>query len=308
MEKGKQYTDATKSVHAGISDNEHLAVVPPIYQTSTFKFHNADHGASLFTGNGGGYIYTRMGNPTVVALEEAVAQLEEGHKGLATASGMAAIHTLFTAYLQQGDHVVCSEAVYGPTTTLLATVFKKYGVETSFVDTSDTETIRKAMQNNTKIVYVETPGNPTLVITDLAAAAEIAHANQALLVVDNTFSSPVLQKPLRFGADVVVHSMTKFLNGHADVVAGMIVTKDEENYKILRKTLNLLGGVLDPMNAFLVHRGIKTLAARMSIHNKNAQKIAEFLAQHSNVEHVVYPGLKSHPQYDLVQKQMNGPG
>ena len=308
MEKGKQYTDATKSVHAGISDNEHLAVVPPIYQTSTFKFHNADHGASLFTGNGDGYIYTRMGNPTVVALEEAVAQLEEGHKGLATASGMAAIHTLFTAYLQQGDHVVCSEAVYGPTTTLLATVFKKYGVETSFVDTSDTETIRKAMQNNTKIVYVETPGNPTLVITDLAAAAEIAHANQALLVVDNTFSSPVLQKPLRFGADVVVHSMTKFLNGHADVVAGMIVTKDEENYKILRKTLNLLGGVLDPMNAFLVHRGIKTLAARMSIHNKNAQKIAEFLAQHSNVEHVVYPGLKSHPQYDLVQKQMNGPG
>jgi len=308
MEKGKQYTGATKSVHAGISDNEHLAVVPPIYQTSTFKFHNADHGASLFTGNGDGYIYTRMGNPTVVALEEAVAQLEEGHKGLATASGMAAIHTLFTAYLQQGDHVVCSEAVYGPTTTLLATVFKKYGVETSFVDTSDTETIRKAMQNNTKIVYVETPGNPTLVITDLAAAAEIAHANQALLVVDNTFSSPVLQKPLRFGADVVVHSMTKFLNGHADVVAGMIVTKDEENYKILRKTLNLLGGVLDPMNAFLVHRGIKTLAARMSIHNKNAQKIAEFLAQHSNVEHVVYPGLKSHPQYDLVQKQMNGPG
>ena len=308
MEKGKQYTDETKSVHAGISDNEHLAVVPPIYQTSTFKFHDADHGASLFAGSGEGYIYTRMGNPTVVALEDAVAQLEEGHKGLATASGMAAIHTMFTAFLQKGDHVVCSEAVYGPTTTLLATVFNKYGVETSFVDTSDTEAIRRAVKPNTKIVYIETPGNPTLVVADLQAAAEIAHAHNALLVVDNTFSSPILQKPFRFGADVVVHSMTKFLNGHADVVAGMIVAKDEESYKVLRKTLNLLGGVLDPMNSFLVHRGIKTLAARMAIHNKNAQKIAEFLAGHPKVEHVVYPGLKSHPQYELAKKQMSGAG
>ncbi len=308
MDKAKQYTDATKSVHAGISDNEHLAVVPPIYQTSTFKFHDADHGASLFAGSGDGYIYTRMGNPTVMALEDAVAQLEEGHKGLATASGMAAIHTVFTAYLQQGDHVVCSEAVYGPTTTLLATVFRKYGVETSFVDTSNTEAIRAAVKENTKMIYIETPGNPTLVISDLQAAAQIAHSHDALLVVDNTFSSPVLQKPFHFGADVVVHSMTKFLNGHADVVAGMIVAKDEENYKILRKTLNLLGGVLDPMNSFLVHRGIKTLAARMTIHNKNAQKIAEFLENHSKVEHVVFPGLKSHPQYELAKKQMSGPG
>ncbi|HGY55840.1 MAG TPA: aminotransferase class I/II-fold pyridoxal phosphate-dependent enzyme [Caldithrix abyssi] len=308
MDKAKQYTDDTKSVHAGISDNEHLAVVPPIYQTSTFKFHDADHGASLFAGSGDGYIYTRMGNPTVTALEDAVAQLEEGHKGLATASGMAAIHTVFTAYLQQGDHVVCSEAVYGPTTTLLATVFRKYGVETSFVDTSNTEAIRAAVKENTKMIYIETPGNPTLVISDLQAAAQIAHSHDALLVVDNTFSSPVLQKPFHFGADVVVHSMTKFLNGHADVVAGMIVAKDEENYKILRKTLNLLGGVLDPMNSFLVHRGIKTLAARMTIHNKNAQKIAEFLENHSKVEHVVFPGLKSHPQYELAKKQMSGPG
>ncbi len=308
MEQGKKYTDATKSVHAGISENEHLAVVPPIYQTSTFKFHNADHGASLFASRGDGYIYTRMANPTVIAVEDAVAQLEDGHKGLATGSGMAAIHTVFTAYLQQGDHVVCSEAVYGPTTTLLANVFRKYGVETSFVDTSDTDAIRRAMKANTKIVYVETPGNPTLVISDLQASAEIAHENNALLVVDNTFPSPVLQKPFHFGADVIVHSMTKFLNGHADVVAGMIVAKDEDNYKILRKTLNLLGGVLDPMNSFLVHRGIKTLAARMAIHNKNAQKIAEYLANHPKVEHVVYPGLKSHPQYELAQKQMSGPG
>ena len=308
MEKGKQYTDETKSVHAGISDNEHLAVVPPIYQTSTFKFHNADHGASLFAGDAEGYIYTRMGNPTVMALEDAVADLEQGYKGLATGSGMAAIHTVLTAYLQTGDHVVCSEAVYGPTTTLLATIFHKYGVETSFVDTSNTQAIEEAIKDNTKMIYVETPGNPTLVITDLQAAAEIAHAHNALLVVDNTFSSPVLQKPFHFGADVIVHSMTKFLNGHADVVAGMIVAKDEENYRILRKTLNLLGGVLDPMNSFLVHRGIKTLAARMAIHTKNGQKIAEFLESHPKVEHVVYPGLKSHPQYELAKKQMSGPG
>ncbi|HHJ51786.1 MAG TPA: aminotransferase class I/II-fold pyridoxal phosphate-dependent enzyme [Caldithrix abyssi] len=304
MEHTNKYTDETKSVHAGIEDNEHLAVVPPIYQTSTFKFHNADHGAQLFSGAGEGYIYTRMGNPTIKALEDAVAQLEQGHKGLATASGMAAIHTVFTAYLKSGDHIICSEAVYGPTNTLLSSVFKKYNVETTFVDTDNLQAIEDAIKPNTKMIYVETPGNPTLAITDLAGAAEIAHEQQALLVVDNTFSSPVLQKPLVLGADIVLHSLTKFLNGHADVVGGLIVTKTEEQYKTLRKTLNLLGGVLDPFNAFLVHRGIKTLALRMEKHCQNAQKIAEFLDKHPKVEKVIYPGLKSHPQHEVAKKQM----
>jgi len=308
MKDKKQYTDETMSVHAGIEDNEHLAVVPPIYQTSTFKFNNADHGASLFSGQGDGYIYTRMGNPTIKALEDAAAQLERGHKGLACASGMAAIHTVFAAFLQQGDHVVCSEAVYGPTTTLLDSVFKKFAVEVSFVDTADTDAVKSAVKENTKILYVETPGNPTLCIADLQTAAKTAHDNNALLVVDNTFCSPILQKPLTLGADIVLHSLTKFMNGHADVVGGLIIANSEDYYKVLRKTLNLTGGVLGPQDAFLVHRGIKTLAMRMKIHCQNAQKIAEFLDQHPKVEKVIFPGLFSHPQYEIGKKQMAGPG
>lgn len=308
MDKNKTYTDATKSVHAGIEDNEHLAVVPPIYQTSTFKFHNAEHGADLFAGKSEGYIYSRMLNPTVQALENAVAQLEQGHKGLACSSGMAAISTVFSAFLEQGDHIICSEAVYGPTNTLLATVFRKFGMEISFVDTDNLEAVKNSVKDNTKIIYVETPGNPTLCITDLKAVSEISKKAGALLVVDNTFSSPILQKPLTLGADIVVHSLTKFINGHADVVGGLIVAKDEESYKKLRSTLNLTGGIMGPMNAFLVHRGTKTLAIRMDRHCANAQKIAEFLEQHPKVEKVIYPGLPSHPQYELGRKQMNGSG
>ncbi len=308
MSHHKKYSDATKSVHAGMIENEHLAVVTPIYQTSTFKFRNADHGAALFAGNEEGFIYTRMGNPTVKGLENAVAELEGGHKGLACASGMAAIHTVFGAYLSQGDHVVCSEAVYGPTNTLLSEVFSRFGVKASFVDTTDLKAIENAVRPETKMIYVETPGNPTLCVTDLAGAAKIARDNHALFVVDNTFASPILQKPFLLGADIIVHSMTKFLNGHADVVGGMIVVKNEEQFKRLRRTLNLFGGVLDPMNAFLVHRGIKSLSMRMEKHCQNAQKIAEFLEKHPKVEHVAYPGLPSHPQHELAKKQMTGFG
>jgi methionine-gamma-lyase len=308
MDKNKKYSDFTKAVHAGVEDNEHLAVVPPIYQTSTFKFRDADHGASLFSGSGKGYIYTRMGNPTIKALEDAVAQLEHGHKGLACASGMAAIHTVFGTYLAKDNHIICSEAVYGPTNTLLATVLTKFGVDVSFVDTDNLIAVKNAVKSTTKMIYVESPGNPTLCISDIKAISEIAHSNRAIMVVDNTFSSPILQKPLLLGADVVLHSMTKFLNGHADVVGGMIVAKDEDSFKLMRKTLNLLGGNFQPQEAFLVHRGIKTLALRMERHCSNAQKIAEFLESHAKVEKVSYPGLKSHPQHELAKKQMSGFG
>ncbi len=304
MDKNKRMSDATKSVHAGIDENEHLAVVPPIYQTSTFKFKSADHGAQLFAGEEEGFIYSRMGNPTIKALEDAVSQLELGHKGLACSSGMAAISTVFTAYLNQGDHVICSEAVYGPTNTLLSTIYKRFGVEVSFVNSANAEDIRRAVKNNTKMIYIETPGNPTLAVTDIEASAEIAHDTDAILVVDNTFASPILQKPLKLSADIVLHSMTKFLNGHADVVGGMIVTKNEDQFRGLRKVLNLLGGVIDPMNAFLVHRGIKTLKMRMDQHCYNAHKIAEFLEKHPGVSRVLYPGLTSHPQHTLAKKQM----
>jgi len=298
----------SECVHAGIGEYEFGPVVPPIYQTSTFKFESVEHGASLFKGEQKGYIYTRMLNPTVEAMENAVAELEGGYKALGCGSGMAAIHTAFAALLKTGDHVICSKSVYGPTSTLLATVLSKFGVSHTFVNTSDMEKVKSAMTPETKVVYVETPGNPTLETTDLEAISAIAHENGATVVVDNTFMSPALQQPLKFGVDVVVHSMTKFLNGHADVVAGIIVVKDEETYVTFRKMLNQIGGVIDPFNAFLVHRGLKTLALRMERHSVNAMKIAEFLEEHPKVEWVRYPGLKSFPYYDVAQKQQKAPG
>jgi methionine-gamma-lyase len=303
-----KYSDETKSVHAGVEDNEHLAVVPPIYQTSTFKFHDANHGARLFASEEEGFIYTRMGNPTIEALEDSVAALEGGYKGLACGSGMAAIHTVFASLLQKGDHIICSHAVYGPTTTLLKNVFSKFGVDTTFVDTSEIKNIQKAFKDNTKVVYVETPGNPTMCISDIAEISKLSHDNGAVVVTDNTFMSPILQKPFKLGADIVLHSLTKFLNGHADVVGGIIVAKDKDSYQNLRKTLSLLGGTINPFNAFLVHRGIKTLAIRMERHSKNAQKIAKYIENHPKIEWVRYPGLNSHPQHEIAKKQMHGFG
>ena len=293
----------SKCIHSGSRDYEFGPVVPPIYQTSTFKFESTKHGAALFKGEAEGYIYSRMKNPTVEALENAIASLEEGHKALGCASGMAAISTIFFALLKSGDHVVCSKAVYGPTATLLDTVISKFNIDITFVETSNLEEVKNAIKTNTKVVYVETPGNPTLTIADLEEIAKLAHDNNAKLVVDNTFMSPALQKPIKLGTDVVVHSMTKFLNGHADVVAGIIIVNDEETYLHFRKTLNQLGGVLDPFNSFLVHRGIKTLALRMEKHSKNGMKIAEYLESHPKIDWVRYPGLKSHPQYEIGLKQ-----
>lgn len=308
MEDIRKHHEDTQCVHASFTPDASGAVVTPIYQVSTFSFRDVDHGAGLFSGKEKGYIYTRMANPTIEALERAVAVLEEGHRGLGCASGMAAIHTAFAALVSAGDHVICSESVYGPTNTLLKTVMTRFGIEVSFVDTSNLDAVRKAIRKNTKVVYVETPGNPTLVISDIAAMADIAHEHGALLVVDNTFMSPILQKPLTLGADVVVHSMTKYINGHADVVAGMIVVKNEEDYKHFRKVLNQIGGVIDPFNAFLVARGIKTLAIRMERHCASALKIAQFLEGHGKVERVYFPGLPSHPQYEIAERQMKGPG
>jgi methionine-gamma-lyase len=262
----------------------------------------------LFGSRGRGYIYTRMGNPTVEALERCVAALEGGHKALACSSGMAAIHTCLVSVLNAGDHVVCSDAVYGPTCTLIETVLSRFGIEATMVDTSNLGAVRSAIRDNTRLVYIETPGNPTLVITDIKAVARIARESGALLVVDNTFMSPVLQQPFRWGADVVIHSLTKFLNGHADVVGGAIVVKEEAAYAQFRKVLNQIGGVLSPFEAFLVHRGIKTLVLRVRRQTDSALKVAHFLAAHPGVEWVRYPGLRDHPQYEIARKQMDGAG
>lgn len=298
----------TLAVHAGLDQFKFNPVVPPIYQTSTFAFHDAAEGATLFAGKQQGYIYTRMGNPTVDALERCIAALEGGGRALACGSGMAAIHTTLAALLNSGDHMVCSDAVYGPTCTLIATVLSRFGVEATFVDTSDLDEVRDAMRADTKLVYVETPGNPTLVMTDIEGVARIAHEHHALLVVDNTFMSPAQQQPFRWGADVVVHSLTKFLNGHADVVGGAIVIRDNERYPHFRNVLNQLGGVLAPFDAFLVHRGIKTLVLRVRHQSASALQVAHYLAAHPDVAWVRYPGLRDHPQYELGCKQMTGTG
>jgi methionine-gamma-lyase len=299
----------TDCIHAGSEpDPAFGAVAPPIYQTSTFVFETPEQGAARFAGKAPGYIYTRMGNPTIAMLEKSVATLEEGTSALATASGMAAVSTVFFGLLSAGDHVVCSASVYGPSRVVLERDFSRFGVEASMVDTSDLDTLRGAIKPNTRVVFIETPANPTLAITDIAAAAKIAHEAGALLVVDNTFMSPVLQKPFHFGADIVLHSVTKFLNGHSDVVGGVLVFRDDDLMKRVRGVLHYLGGTMDPHQAWLVLRGIRTLAMRVRTAQDNAQAVAELLASHPAVDEVRYPGLPGHPQAALIEKQMGGPG
>jgi methionine-gamma-lyase len=299
----------TEAVHAGTEPDPHFgAVSVPIYQSSTFAFNSVDEGAERFAGLAAGYIYTRMGNPTVAALEEAVTTLERGHAALATSSGMAAISTVFFTYLAAGAHLVGTDSVYGPSRVVVEKHFSRFGVQSTFVDTSDPANIRAAIRPETAMLYVETPENPTIRLTDIAACAEIAREHNLLLVVDNTFATPLLQRPLDRGADIVVHSMTKFLNGHADVVAGIIITSTEEQRTRLRNALNHHGGCIDPHQAWLVHRGVRTLGLRVRQAQTNAIAIAEFLRQHPAVEWVRYPGSPDYPQLELAERQMAGPG
>jgi methionine-gamma-lyase len=303
------WRDDTACIHAGLAADPCFgAVSPPIFQTSTFAFHSPEEGAARFAGEEAGYIYTRMGNPTVALLESAIARLEEGTSGLATSSGMAAVSTAFFALLSAGDHVVCSASVYGPSRVVLERDFSRFGIAASMVDTSAAEMLRAAITPRTRMVYIETPANPTLAITDIAQAARIAHDAGALLVVDNTFLSPILQKPFRFGADVVLHSVTKFLNGHSDVVGGILLFRDDELMKRVRGALHHLGGTMDPHQAWLVLRGVRTLAMRVRTAQENAKALAALLASHPAVADVRYPGLPGHPQAELIRRQMAGPG
>ena len=298
----------SKLIHAGDFENEMGSAVTPIYQTSTFAFRNAKHGADLFAGREKGFIYTRIGNPTIEALENKLAELENGCGGIALASGMAAVTTVYMAFLGKGEHIVCTSAVYGPSRAVLETHFAKFGVESTFVDSSNLKEIEEAIKPNTKVLYLETPANPTIAITDIKKASEIAHKHGIIVVVDNTFSSPYLQKPLDLGADVSLHSLTKFINGHADIVGGALIAKDPEIYQKLRKTMVYMGGNMDPHQAYMVIRGVKTLSLRIDRAQENAMKVAEFLENHPKVAWVKYPGLKSFPQYELAKQQMKGPG
>lgn len=298
----------SKLVHAGDHKDQWGSPVTPIYQTSTFAFEDVDHGAALFAGEGEGFIYSRLGNPTIADFEKTIAVLENGYGGIACASGMAAVSVVYTAYLSAGAHVVAHNALYGASRTILETTFKKFGVESTFVDSSVTENVANAIRPNTKLIYLETPANPTMGICDIAAICEVAKKHQITVCVDNTFCSPYLQQPLALGADVVLHSVTKFINGHADIVGGVVVGKTKEDYDRMMGVMKNLGFNMDPHQAFLARRGVKTLAIRIDKAQKSAMKIAEFLEKHPKVGKVMYPGLPSHPQYDLAQRQMAGPG
>lgn len=292
----------TLAIHAGQeADPQTGAVVTPIYQVSTYKQDGVG-------GLRGGYEYSRSANPTRTALEECLAALEGGSRGLAFASGLAAEDTLLRTILKPGDHIVIPNDAYGGTFRLFAKVLTRWGVEFSVADTHHAEKVREAIRPNTKAVWVETPSNPLLGITDLAAVADIAHSAGALLVVDNTFASPYLQQPISFGADVVVHSTTKYMGGHSDVVGGALVAADAGLGDELAYHQNAMGAVSGPFDAWLVLRGIKTLGVRMDRHSSNAEKIVELLSRHPKVSQVMYPGLPSHPGHDVAAKQMKAFG
>ncbi len=298
----------SKLVHAGSTPDALGSAVTPIYQTSTFSFRDADHGARCFSGEEKGYIYTRIANPNTDELEKAIAELEQGFGGIAASSGMAAVNIVYLTLLGQGDHIISSNAVYGPSRGIIEKLYPKFGVEYDYIDTTDVSNIEKAIKPNTKLLYLETPANPTIGITDLKAAIDIAHKHNVIVCVDNTFCSPYLQRPIEFGADIVLHSMTKFINGHADIVGGIVVAKNEDLYNQLKYVMVNVGFNMDPHQAWLVRRGLKTLSVRIDRAQENSIKVAEFLEAHPKVEWILYPGLKSHPQYELAKKQMDGPG
>ena len=302
----KKYGLGTTAIHAGTLKNLYGTLAMPIYQTSTFIFDSAEQGGRRFALEEAGYIYTRLGNPTTTVLENKIAALEEGEAAVATSSGMGAISSTLWTVLKAGDHVVTDKTLYGCTFALMNHGLTKFGVEVTFVDTSNLDEVKKAMKENTRVVYLETPANPNLKIVDLEGVCKVAHTNpNTLVIVDNTFATPYMQKPLKLGVDVVVHSATKYLNGHGDVIAGLVVTNKELADQIRFVGLkDMTGAVLGPQEAYYIIRGLKTFEIRMERHCKNARTIADFLNKHPKVEKVYYPGLESHPGYEIAKKQM----
>ncbi|WP_338958194.1 methionine gamma-lyase [Fusobacterium nucleatum] len=296
----------TTAIHAGTLKNLYGTLAMPIYQTSTFIFDSAEQGGRRFALEEAGYIYTRLGNPTTTTLENKIAALEEGEAGIAMSSGMGAISSTLWTVLKAGDHVVTDKTLYGCTFALMNHGLTRFGVEVTFVDTSNLEEVKNAMKENTRVVYLETPANPNLKIVDLEGVCKVAHTNpNTLVIVDNTFSTPYMQKPLKLGVDIVVHSATKYLNGHGDVIAGLVVTKQELADQIRFVGLkDMTGAVLGPQEAYYIIRGLKTFEIRMERHCKNARTIVDFLNKHPKVEKVYYPGLETHPGYEIAKKQM----
>src|SRR6266496_502942 len=291
---------STICLHAGQEpDPTTGAIITPIYQTSTY--------VQEALGKHKGYEYARTQNPTRQAVEQNIAAIESGKAAFAFASGMAAIGAIATL-LQSGDHVVVSDNTYGGTWRLVDKVLRRYQVSFSYVDTSNLEATERAFTPHTRMLFVETPTNPVMRLTDLRGAAELAHRHDVRLVVDNTFASPAIQRPIEFGADIVTHSTTKYLNGHSDSIGGIVVAQRDDDIEWLKFVQNAEGAILSPFDSFLVLRGTKTLPIRMQQHSANGMALAEFLAGHPKVKKVYYPGLRTHPQYDLASRQMNGFG
>ena len=291
---------STTAIHAGNEpDSATGAVSVPIYQTSTY----AQDGLGVHKG----FEYARTQNPTRLALEKNIAALEGATYGYAFASGMSAIDACLKL-VRSGDHVIVGDNTYGGTFRLFSQILANYGIEFDFVDTSEATNVENAFKPHTKMVFVETPTNPVMTVTDLQAVSEIAHARGARVVCDNTFMSPYLQQPINFGVDIVVHSTTKYLNGHSDSIGGFVALNNDEDANWIKFVQNSIGAILSPFDSFLVLRGTKTLAVRMEAHDKNGRAVANFLAEHPNVQKVYYPGLVSHPQHELAKRQQSGFG
>ncbi len=297
---------STRAIHAGEKEEETGSVTTPIYQTAPCHFKNAAHAANVMGGREKGYVYSRVLNPTTEVLEEKIADLEGGEAGLAQTTGMAAINAAIFTSVKEGDHMIADEVIYGSTYDLFVDL-RKFGVEVDFIDTSDINNVDGAFQKNTKLVFFETPANPTMKLTDIKAVSAIAHEKGARVFEDNTYMSPYFQQPLALGADVVLHSATKYLNGHGDTLGGLIVGS-ADFIKAARHTAKNVGGAITPFSAWLIIRGMKTLSVRMDRHNENAMAVAKFLHDHEKICNVLYPGLADFPQHDLARKQMCGSG
>ena len=305
----KQYKFETLQLHAGHTVDPTGSRAVPIYQTTSFVFKDAEEAAGRFALTNPGGIYSRLGNPTTDVLDARVAQLEGGAGGIAVASGSAAITYSILNVASAGDNIVAASTLYGGTYNLFTATLPRLGIETKFVNPDNLEEFEAAIDDNTKAVYIETIGNPGINLIDVQAVADIAHKHNIILIVDNTFASPYLFRPLEHGADVVVHSATKYINGHGDVIAGLVVGKKDFITAVKMEGIkDFTGAVLSPNDAFLIARGLKTLPIRMEKHCENAMKVAEFLQNHPAIESILYPGLKDFPQYDLAKKQMSLPG
>lgn len=298
----------TLCIHAGKIKNEHGALVSPLCQSSTFIFDNAEQGAARFAGEEEGYIYTRLGNPTTRELELKIAALEGMADAAATATGMGAVAASTMAFLQHGDHLIASKAIYGCSFALFNHMFARYGIEVSFVDMTDHVAVAAALQPNTKMLFAETPINPNMLVLDLSFIGQFCQQHGLISVIDNTFMTPLLQQPAKFGIDIIIHSATKYLNGHGDVVAGIIVSDKDTINTIKMTTLKDMGATISPHDAWLIIRGLKTLAVRMERHCSNAQQVAEYLAAHPAIGEVFYPGLASHSGYKYIGQQMKAAG